>query len=76
MHRDQVSNQQIPAADRLMMLEQRKERVDNQPHSERSNAPRMQVLPMTHIVVGYLVYIYGDRNKSSHEHVIYIRWYL
>ena len=28
------------------------------------NAPRMHVLPKGHIVVGDLLYIYGNRNKS------------
>ena len=38
--------------------------VDNHPHSERSKAPRIHVLPKTHIMFGDLVIIYGDRNKS------------
>ena len=64
MHRDQFSNQQIPLADRSMILEQHKQRVDNEPHSERSKARRMHILSKTHIVVGDLVSIYGYRNKS------------
>ena len=43
---------------------QRKQRVDNHSHSERTKAHRMHVLPKTHVVVGDLVYSYGDRNKS------------
>ena len=36
MHRDHFSNQQIPLADRSLILEQHKQRIDNRPHSERS----------------------------------------
>ena len=41
-----------------------KQRVDNHQYSKRSKALRVHVLPKTHIVVGDLVCIYGDRNKS------------
>ena len=53
-----------PLAGRSMILEQHKQCLDNNPHSECSKAPRINNLPKTNIVVGDLVYIYGDRNKS------------
>ena len=64
MHRNQFSSQHISLADRSMILEQHIQRVDNHPHSERSKAPRVHVLPKTHIIVGDIGYIYGDRSKS------------
>ena len=62
MQRDQFNNQQIPLSDRMMIMEHR---IDNHPHSERSKAPWMNVLPSIEVAVGDLVYIRADRNKSK-----------
>ncbi|KAI0243119.1 hypothetical protein LSAT2_008376, partial [Lamellibrachia satsuma] len=80
VQRDQFSNQQISVSDLTMMLEQQKHRIDNHPHSERSKAPGMNVLPSTEVAVGDLVYIHADRTKSKARDrylVVYVEdaWY-
>ena len=73
MHRDQFSSQHIPSTDRSMILEQRKQRIDNHSHSERSKAQPMDACPSEiHIVVGDLVCIYGDRNRPLKDTWVYL----
>ncbi len=62
--RDQFSNQQMPFEDHDMIVKQNQQRVANHPHSEKSKAPTAKFRTPQHIVVGDLVYLHSDRNKT------------
>ena len=62
--RDQFSNQQLPLADDHLIALQHEQRLSNHPPSECSKAPLHNRRPTHLIVVGDLVYLHSDRNKS------------
>ena len=62
--RDQFSNAQIPLGDNNLITTQNERRRANHQYSERSKAPLRQPRASPLIVVGDLVYLHSDRNKS------------
>jgi len=63
--RDQFTNSQIPLTDQALIREQHLQRLVNHPHSETSKAPRGDLRSPPSIIVGDLIYLYCDRNKSQ-----------
>ena len=61
---DQFSNQQMPFEDHDIIVKQNQQRVANHPHSEKSKAPTAKFRTPQHIVIGDLVYLHLDRNKT------------
>ena len=62
--RDQFSNQQIPLQDQSIIVKQNEQRIANHTHSEKAKAPIARRRPANRIVVGDLVYLFSDRNKT------------
>jgi len=62
--RDQFTNAQIAFSDNSLSSTQHLMRLKNHLYSEQSKAPLAQKRPDPPIVVGDLVYLHSDRNKS------------
>jgi len=62
--RDQFANAQIAFSDNSLSSTQHLMRLKNHLYSEQSKAPLAQKRPDPPIVVGDLVYLHSDRNKS------------
>ena len=62
--RDQFSNHQIPLHDQDIIVQQNEQRIANHTHSEKAKAPISRRRPTNHIIVGDLVYLFSDRNKT------------
>lgn len=62
--RDQFSNTQILLGDYDPISQQHNLHKANHPSSEKSKVSLAQVASSPSITVGYLVYLYCDRNKS------------
>ena len=62
--RDQFSNHQIPLHDQGIIVQQNEQCIANHTHSEKAKAPISRRCPTNHIIVGDLVYLFSDRNKT------------
>ena len=62
--RDQFSNHQIPLHDQGIIVQQNEQRIANHTHSEKAKAPISRRCPTNHIIVGDLVYLFSDCNKT------------
>ena len=67
MQRDQFSNKQIYVSDENLIKDQNSQRNENHPYSEKSKCPMPHSRPRTDndLMVGDIVYLYADRNKSA-----------
>ncbi|MCG7875882.1 MAG: RNase H-like domain-containing protein [Candidatus Thiodiazotropha endolucinida] len=62
--RSQFTHEQLPISDREIIAQQHKNRVQNHPFSSTSKNKNKKVLPSNQLVVGDLVYLYADRDKT------------
>ena len=63
--RDQVSGEQLPLDDRILIMEQHQQRLNNHDSSERSKAGNKPPHPSPKVNVGSLVYLHNDRDKTE-----------
>lgn len=63
--RDQISGEQLPIDDSILIEEQHERRLNNHTSSEKSKAYGKSPHPLPDISAGSLVYLYEDRDKES-----------
>jgi predicted aspartyl protease len=63
--RDQVSGEQLPLDDRILIMQQHERRLNNHRSSERSKAGNKPPHPSPKVAVGSLVYLHNDRDKTE-----------
>ena len=61
--RDQFTNSQIPVSDKELIARQHAEREANHAPSTKAKAPLRSFREKANIVVGDIVYLYGDKSK-------------
>ena len=61
--RDQVSGEQLPIADRDLIIHQYSTRDKNHPHSQKAKAHGKPPRPTAEVKVGTLVFVHTDRSK-------------
>ena len=62
--RDQFSNHHIPLHDQNIIVQQNEQSITNHTHSEKAKAPISRRHPTNHIIVGDLVYLFSNHNKT------------
>ena len=62
--RDQITGEQLPIDDQMIILSQHEARSANHPASERSKAPGRSATRQPDIDIGQLVYLREDRDKT------------
>jgi len=63
--RDQFTNMQIPLTDRDLIEKQHSLALQNHKHSEKAKAPNREYRSEDNIVIGDLVYLYCDKDKTK-----------
>ena len=62
--RNQFTHEQLPISDREIIVQQHEKRLLNHPFSSSSKHNSKKILPTDQLVVGDLVYLYADRDKT------------
>ena len=62
--RSRFTHEQLPISDREIIAQQHKNRVQNHPFSSASKHKNNKILPSDQLVVGDLVYLYADMDKT------------
>ncbi len=62
--RNQLTNEQIPICDQELIAKQYNAKIQNHPYSEKSKSPLKDYRPDCNVIVGDLVYLHGDRDKT------------